>query len=110
VDKLLFVLTGWLSAARSELLQRRREFSLDVEHSLRFGQIRLQARILLAHARQLTLTRVGWGSATRATQRHQRAFFTLSAPFGDRRGVYALTPKRRASTVSITAFVFSQDS
>ena len=58
-----------LRAARGELLQQRGEFSLHVDHPMGFGQVRLQARVLLPQPGYFALAWVSWRSAAGAARR-----------------------------------------
>src|SRR5919204_2352999 len=96
-------------AVGGELLQQRRELSLDLDHLAGLIQLAGQALVLPAQPGVLPLHRINRRPARGRTQRLERASVTLLAPLGDQRGVQPLATQQRALAGLVQPLVLGQD-
>src|SRR5690606_8494208 len=83
-------------AVGGELVQQRRELSLDLDHLLRLAQLGGQALVLAAQPGDLAIAGIGGLAARRLGERFERAAVALLAPLRDQRRVQALPAQQRA--------------
>src|SRR6266508_3284641 len=96
-------------AVGGELLQQRRELSLDLDDLAGLTELGGQALVLPPQPGVLPLHRVGRRASLRRGQRRQRPPVALLAPFGDPRGVQALPAQQRALAGLVQPLVLGQD-
>jgi hypothetical protein len=86
-------------AVGGELLQQRRELSLDLDHPAGLVELGCKPLVLLAQPGDLQVAGIGRLAPRRGGQRLQRTTVALLAPLGDQRRVQALAPQQRTLAV-----------
>src|SRR6266516_2051483 len=96
-------------AVGGELLQQRRELSLDLDDLAGLVELAGQALVLPAQPGVVAFHRIGRRAALWLGQRLERAPVTLLAPLAEQRRVQALTAQQRALAGLVQALILGQD-